>query len=428
MVSAARRGVVTGLGVLSSIGSDPDAFWQSLMAGRSGIKRIGLFDPSELPCQVAGEMTDFDAKNFLDKKDRKQLRVMARTIQLAVACAQSAISHSKVDKKALDLTRFGVIFGAGMVAMELPETADAAALCKLPERGKIDLKLWGTKGLEVIQPLWMLRYLPNMLACQVSILHDAQGPNNTITQDDVAGLLALGEAMRIMRRDHADFVMVGGAESRVNPLSMTRQSLFLPLSTHNADPATACRPFDSHRTGLVLGEGSGILVVEEIGHARNRGAEIYADVCGFGAAFNGKDQSEAIERSIRIAMAQAGIGPDEVDHVNASGLGVQKEDQFEAKGIAAAFKDRKDPIEVTTIKAHVGHLGGSSATVELAAVALSLRHGMVPATLNHSVTDPSCPVRVITGKARPLARPYVVKTSFTTEGQCAAAVLGRHQA
>jgi 3-oxoacyl-(acyl-carrier-protein) synthase len=178
----------------------------------------------------------------------------------------------------------------------------------------------------------------------------------------------------------------------------------------------------------VLGEGSGILVVEEIGHARNRGAEIYADVCGFGAAFNGKDQSEAIERSIRIAMAQAGIGPDEVDHVNASGLGVQKEDQFEAKGIAAAFKDRKDPIEVTTIKAHVGHLGGSSATVELAAVALSLRHGMVPATLNHSVTDPSCPVRVITGKARPLARPYVVKTSFTTEGQCAAAVLGRHQA
>jgi 3-oxoacyl-[acyl-carrier-protein] synthase II len=427
MASAARRGVVTGLGVLSSIGSDPETFWQALLAGKTGIKRIGLFDPSELPCQIAGEMTDFDAKNFIDKKDRKQLRVMARTIQLAVACAQAAITHSKVDKKAIDLTRFSVIFGAGMVAMELPETADAAAVSKTPERGKIDLKVWGTRGLEVIQPLWMLRYLPNMLACQVSILHDAQGPNNTITQDDVAGLLALGEAMRIMRRDHADFFLVGGAESRVNPLSMTRQSLFLPLSTHNADPATACRPFDAGRTGLVLGEGSGILAVEEVGHAQKRGAEIYADVCGFGAAFNGKDQSDAIERSIRIAMAQAGIGPDDVDHVNASGMGVEKEDRFEAMGIAAAFRDRKDPIEVTSIKAHVGHLGGSSATVELAAVALALRHGMVPATLNHTATDPSCPVKVLTGQPRPLSRRYVVKTSFTSEGQCAAAVLGRHQ-
>ena len=187
MVNDSRRGVVTGLGVLSSIGSDLETFWQGLLAGKSGIKRIGLFDPSELPCQIAGEMTDFDAKNFLEKKDRKQLRVMARTIQLAVACAQSAINNSKVDKSAINLTRFGVIFGAGMVAMELPETADAAAVCQMPERGKIDLKLWGTKGLEVIQPLWMLRYLPNMLACQVSILHDAQGPNNTITQDDVVG-------------------------------------------------------------------------------------------------------------------------------------------------------------------------------------------------------------------------------------------------
>lgn len=422
-----RRGVVTGLGVLSSIGSDPDTFWQALLAGKTGIKRIGLFDPSELPCQVAGEMTDFDAKNFLDKKDRKQLRVMARTIQLAVACAQSAITHSKVSKPSLDLTRFGVIFGAGMVAMELPETADAAAVCKLPERGKIDLQKWGTRGLEVIQPLWMLRYLPNMLACQVSILHDAQGPNNTITQDDVAGMLALGEAMRILRRDHADFLLVGGAESRVNPLSMTRQSLFLPLSRHNADPGTACRPFDSGRTGLVLGEGSGILVVEELAHAKGRGAEIYAEVAGFGAAFNGKNQADAIERSIRIAMAQAGVGPDDIDHVNASGLGSEKEDRFEAQGIAAAFSGRKEPIEVTTIKANVGHLGGSSATLEMSAAVLSLKHGQVPGTLNHSKTDPSCPVKVLSGGPRPLGRPCVVKTSFTSEGQCAAAVLKRYQ-
>ena len=422
-----RQAVVTGLGVLTSVGTDRESFWKSLLEGRSGIKRIQLFDPSGLPCQIAGEMTDFDAKKFLEKKDRKQLRVMARSIQLAVAGAQAAMTDSLVDKQGLDLTRFGVIFGAGMVAMELAETADAAAVSKMPKRGQVDLKAWGARGLEVTQPLWMLRYLPNMLACQVSILHDAQGPNNTITQDDVASLLAMGEALRIMRRNHADFMLVGGAESRVNPLSMTRQSLFLPLSTHNNEPTLACRPFDRDRTGQVLGEGAGIIVLEEMVHAKRRGASILAEISGFGAAFNGKNQAEAVTRSIILAMRQAGITPDDVDHVNASGMGVAKEDQFEAIGIATAMKGRSEPIEVTTIKANVGHMGASCSSAEMCSAVLSLHHGIVPATLNHANTDPSCPVRVLTGAPRKLTKSYIVKTGFTAEGQCAAVVLRRHQ-
>ena len=166
----------------------------------------------------------------------------------------------------------------------------------------------------------MLKYLPNMLACHVSILHNAQGPNNTITESDVASLLALGEAYRILGRDQADFFLVGGAESKINPLSLVRQCLFEPLSRRNDAPEKACRPFDRSRDGLVLGEGAGVLVVEELEHARKRGARIYAEVVGFGAAFDRERNGDGLARAIRAALAEAGIGPDDVDHVNAHGL------------------------------------------------------------------------------------------------------------
>src|SRR5205085_1613286 len=188
------------------------------------------------------------------------------------------------DKSQLDPTRFGVEFGAGLIASELPELIDAARASANCEPGKVDLEKWGEAGIPAIQPLWMLKYLPNMLACHISILHDAQGPNNSITENDAAGLLALGEAYRILQRDGADFFLVGGAESKVNPLSMVRQCLFEHLSHRNDAPEKACRPFDRGRDGLVIGEGSGVLVVEELDHARRRGARIYAEILGFGAA------------------------------------------------------------------------------------------------------------------------------------------------
>ena len=211
---------------------------------------------------------------------------MARTIQLAVAAAQCALDDSGVDKEKLDPTRFGVEFGAGLIATELEELGDAALASANCQPGSVDLEKWGQQGLASIPPLWMLKYLPNMLACQVSILHNAQGPNNTITESDVAGTLALGEAFRILCRGQADFFLVGGAESKINPLSMARQCLFESLSHRNDAPEKACRPFDRRRDGLVLGEGAGVLAMEELEHARRRGARIYAEVAGFGAAFD----------------------------------------------------------------------------------------------------------------------------------------------
>src|SRR5207245_3869236 len=191
-------------------------------AGKSGIKPIRAFDAANLPTRFAGEIVGFDAKSYIPKQDRKGLRVMARGIQLAVAAAQLAVDDSAIDKGKLDPARFGVEFGSGLLATELEEIGPASVISANCQPGVVDLEKWGEHGLPVIPPTWMLKYLPNMLACHVSILHNAQGPNNTITENDIAGLLALAEAARIIARDQADLFLVGGADSKINPLSMVR--------------------------------------------------------------------------------------------------------------------------------------------------------------------------------------------------------------
>ncbi|HEY7309403.1 MAG TPA: beta-ketoacyl-[acyl-carrier-protein] synthase family protein, partial [Gemmataceae bacterium] len=266
---------------------------------------------------------------------------------------------------------------------------------------------------------------PNMLACHVSILHDARGPNNSITESDVASLLALGEAYRILVRDQADFFLVGGAESKLNPLSMVRQCLFEHLSRRNEEPERACRPFDRERDGLVLGEGAGVFVVEELEHARRRGAKIYGEIVGFGAAFDPTLKGDGLARAIRAALNDSGIGPEEVDHVNAHGLATKDSDAWEARNIREVFGDGPAAAPVFAPKSYIGNLGAGGSTTELAASLLALEHGHLPPTLNYERPDPDCPVTVLAGQPRPIARPYVVKVSFTQMGQCAALVVRR---
>ncbi len=441
MAASSRRAVVTGIGVLSSVGMGPASFWEALREGRGGIRPIRAFDASGLPVRIAGEIATFDAKDFIDKKERKSLRMMARTIQLAVCAAQRALEDGAVNKQQLDPTRFGVEFGSGLIASELEELGDAAQASVNCQPGVVDLEKWGDAGMSVIPPTWMLKYLPNMLACHVSILHNAQGPNNTITESDVAGTLALGEAFRILRRDQADFFLAGGAETKVYPLSMVRQCLFEALSRRTDEPEKACRPFDRGRDGIVLGEGGAVLVLEELGHARRRGARVYGEVVGFGAAFDPPDRAAApvavtgnptpgrrahgLARAVRAALAEAGIGPDEVDHVNAHGLSAVELDAWEARGLQEIFGECDPPVPVFAAKSYFGNLGAGGGTAELAASLLALHHGLVPATLNYEQPDPACPVPVLAGAPRPLQRDHVVKVSFTQMGQCAAVVVRR---
>jgi 3-oxoacyl-[acyl-carrier-protein] synthase II len=422
MATISRRVVITGLGVLSPLGLDLAGYWQALQAGRSGVRPIDGFDVSALPSRIGGQVVGFDARNYIDKKERKNLKSMSRSIQLAVAAAQLALDDSGVDKARLDPTRFGVDFGAGLIATDLEELADAAWVSGNCQPGVVDLEKWGEQGLRCIQPLWMLKYLPNMLASHVSILHNAQGPNNTITENDVASLLALGEAYRIVGRDQADFMLAGGADSKMNPLSLVRHNLFVPLSRRNDAPERASRPFDRCRDGIVPGEGAGVLVVEELEHARRRGARVYAEIVGFGAASDHARTGAGLARAIGAALADAGIGPEDLDHVNAQGFSARDTDAWEAQGLVRALGGGR-PVPVFAPKSYFGNLGAGASGVELAASILALGHGLLPPTLNYEEPDPECPVPIAAGAARPTTHRHALKVAFTEMGQCAAVVV-----
>jgi 3-oxoacyl-[acyl-carrier-protein] synthase II len=422
MASSSRRAVITGLGVISPIGLTKADFWESLSHRRSGIGSISAFDASALPTRIGGEVKGFEPKNYVDKKERKSLKIMSRSIQLAVAASQLALDDSGIDKAGLDPDRFGVEFGAGLIASELEELGPPAQTSANCQPGSVDLEQWGAQGLACMPPLWMLKYLPNMLACHVSILHDARGPNNTITENDVASVLAMGEAYRILARNQADFFLVGGADSKINPLTLVRHSLFAPLSRRNDAPDKASRPFDRNRDGFVPGEGAGVFVLEDLEHARRRNARIYAEVVGFGAAFDRKRDGTGLARAIRAALGDAGIGPDNIDHVNAQGFSAVDSDVWEAQGIHEVFGKCAPAVPVFAAKSYMGNLNAGSGTTELAASVLALEHGQLPPTLNYEEPDPRCPVMVATAP-RPVTRAHVLKISFTEMGQCAALVV-----
>jgi 3-oxoacyl-[acyl-carrier-protein] synthase II len=422
MTVSSRRAVLTGIGIISPIGLEPATFWESLHQGRGGIRQIKSFDASGMPVQIAGEVDGFDAKSYLDKKDRKSLKVMARPIQLAVAAAEKALQDGRVEKDKLDPTRFGTEFGASLIASELAELGVAAQLSANCRPLQVDLEKWGAQSLPSMPPLWMLKYLPNMLACHVSILHNAQGPSNTITESNVAGLLALGEAFRIIGRDGADLFLAGGGDSKVNPLSLSRLCLFEPLSRRNDAPDKASRPFDRNRDGTVLGEGAAVFVLEELEHARRRRARIYSELVGFGAAFDRDRSGDGLARAITAALSEAGIQPSDIDHVNAFGASDIDSDVTEARAIGHAFRDCPSPVPVFAAKSYLGNLGAGSAPAELAASVLAVYHGVLPQTLNYEEPDPACPISVSREQSRTTRRPYFLKVSFTDLGQCAALV------
>jgi 3-oxoacyl-[acyl-carrier-protein] synthase II len=421
MSAAPRRTVLTGLGLVTPLGLDTAATWEGIQAGRSGVGPIQSFDASRLPVRFAGEIRNFDAKNFIDKSGRKQIKVMARGIQLAVAAAQQAMDDGKVDKATLDPTRFGIEFGSGLLATELKDLAAAAALSCQPPYWAVDLEKWGSEGLGQIEPLWMLKYLPNFLASHISILHNAQGPNNSITQSGVSGLLALGEAHRILRRGQADFMLVGGAESKVNPLTMTRNCLFAPLSRRNDAPERAARPFDRDRDGQVIGEGAGVVLAENLEHALKRGANIYGELVGFGSAFDRNLDGSGIARSVRAALAQAKVPVETIDHVNAHGLSTPRADRAEARAIGDTVGST---VPVFAAKSHVGDLGAGSGIFELAISLLALRSGTMPGTMNYEQPDPSCTVAV-SRESRIVQKDCFLKIGFNDMGQCAAVVVRR---
>lgn len=422
MVASSRRVVFTGIGVLSSVGSELDAFYDALLDGKCGIRPITLVDTSELSVKLAGEIPDFAPKTILDKEARKSLRMMVRTIQLGVCASTLALRHAGFEKGKIDPDRFGVEFGCGMMATELDDLTPAARASLNCKPDSISLGQWGSSGMNEIPPLWMLKYLPNMPACHVSIQNDARGPNNSITASDAAGLLAVGEAFRILGRDLADFMIVGGTESKLNPLSLVRYSMFYPLVKGNVTPEETIRPYDRDRKGTIFGEASGVFALEDLDHARRRGVTIHGEVTGFASGFDHGRKGPVLAAVIRKAMKEAGITPDDVDHVNGHGIGTNEADAWEARAIHEVFGDS---VPVYTGKSAFGHSGAAGGVLELIVSVLALQRGQLPATLHHDHPARDCPISVHTGKPRPVTKDHAVKISFTDMGHCAAVVIRR---
>ena len=419
MVTSPRRTVLTGFGVLSPIGSTPGAFWDALVAGACGVRTISLLDASALPCRIAGEVPNFSAKAAIDKSYRRSLNAMARTVELGVVGAQLGLQNAGIAKGTVPPNRIGIEFASLMGATDLNDMAGASKLAS-PDGEAIDYAVWGERGLPEITPLWMLKYLPNMPACHTTILYDIQGPSNTQIPGDTAGLVALAEAARIIRRGAADVMVVGSSEGRLNPITLSRYNLFVQLSKRNDDPARAVRPFDETRDGTVTGEGAAVFTLEDLDHARARGATVLGELAGWASGVDRGKKGPGLARVIRTALAAARIQPSDVDHVNAHGTGTTAGDAFEARGIAEVF-GREVPVFAPLSR--FGNLGAASALMELACSVLALGRGVLPGTLNHTEPAADCPVRVHTGDPRPTTKPYVLKVTYTNLGQCAAAVI-----
>lgn len=413
--------VITGLGIVSPIGIGKEACWDSVLAGRSGVRRISLFDPAGLPVQIAGEISDFDPKPFL--YNRKALKVMARDTQLGVAAAKLAWEDAKLQPGIVDPERIGIVLGADRICNPVAESEAAYRSCMV--NGQFDFSLWGTAGLQASYPLSFLRVLPNMIACHISIAHDARGPNNTIHQGEVSALLALEEAVRVLQRGWADVVLAGGASSQMDPYDWVRHCTLGGLCGRQEEPGAACRPFDADRDGQVRGEGAAVFVLERASHARNRGAPILGEILSATSAAEPYRPGQlpkgtALSRVICQALQQARLRPSDLGHVNAHGLSMPLEDSWEAQLLAQWVPG----VAVTAPKSFFGNLGAATGAVELGISLLGLQQGLIPPTLNYQKPDPTCPVRVVHGSPWESTKP-ILAINWTYSGQAAALVVAK---
>jgi 3-oxoacyl-[acyl-carrier-protein] synthase II len=423
-----RRVVITGLGLISPLGNTPAALWSALMAGTSGVGTTSIMPADRQPMKYSaeargftGEIDDFGPLEKERKKAiKKGLKVMCRETRMAVAAAQLAIADAGFAEKPMDPEMSGVVLGSDYM-LTMPEDYSLGMKTCAPE-GEFEYAKWGKDGLSDMAPLWMLKYLPNMPASHIAIYNDLRGPNNSLTMREAAGNLAIGEAFRTIQRGHANMMVAGATGTRILPMQAIHALQTEQMAAENCDPTKASRPFDKSRTGMVAGEGAGMIVLEELSSAKARGATIYAEVLGLGSAnvadaeLHGKCDV-ALERAMKAALRDAGHGPDDVGHINAHGLSTTERDADEARAIQNVFGARASEVPVTALKSYFGNLGAGSAVVELIASALAMREGKLPPVLNFKTADPECAVAVATAGSSP-GRSFL-NLSVTPQGQAA---------
>ncbi len=429
------RVVITGLGAVTPLGLSVEEMWAGLVAGESGIGPIKAFDPVGFTCKIAGELPDYSIRDYVPKSHRKATKLMSRDIELSVIAALDAVKDSGFVTKGIDPeninidpARTAINLGAGLISCDLVELAPAISHSTV--EGKFDIRKWGCEGLEMVTPLWLLKYLPNMLPCHIGIIHDIQGPSNTITCGESGSLLAIAEATQTIIRGAADVALAGGAEAKVNPIVMIRQCLLRRATSENNDePTSACRPFDADAKGSVFGEGAGIVILESLENARKRGARIYAELAGIGQSNSLNPQYEHIEpdgKGIRLAiekaMADAQIEPADLDLVVPHGTGIPADDLAEARAIEAALGEAAGKVAVWPTKSMLSNTGAACGALDVIAAARAMSEGLIPAAKNCQKPAQGCNLNISRKPVKKKIR-YALCCTYTFGGQTAAIVL-----
>jgi 3-oxoacyl-[acyl-carrier-protein] synthase II len=439
-----RRVVITGLGPISAVGVGVDALWTALVEGRSALKPIARFDASAFPCKHAGELSDeqFSVRNVVPKSYRKNTKVMARDMELAVGAADAAVRDAGLTTIGIDPDaaptipqhRFGCHIGAGLIAADVDELTAALYTARNGD-GKFDVNEWGRTGMNNLTPLWLLKYLPNMLACHVTIIHGCKGPSNTITCSDASSGLSIGESMRVIERGDADACLSGGAEYKHNHMGLLRQTYAKRLAEtqEDEDGGAVVRPFDREARGTLLGEGGGILVLEAEESARARGASVYvyAVVSGFGSTqsfcpdtvgIELDPTGEGIADAISVALESAKLTPSEIDAIVPMGTGAMHIDAAEAAAIKSVFGDRARDVPMVTTTPNVGLCCAGNGAIQTIAAAKALREQRLPARMN-TINADGLNAAKCESKAAELRHMLVVSTSLG--GQNVALVLSQ---
>ena len=432
---SSSRVVITGLGAVSSLGLSVADMWDGLLAGRCGISEITAFDPVGFSCKLAGQAPDYKIQQYVPKAVRKSTKLMSRDIGLSVIAAKEAFVSSGLVTKGIDPenvkaepTRMAINLGAGLISCDLVELAPAVAASVTD--GEFDIRKWGKEGIELVTPLWLLKYLPNMLACHIGIIHDIQGPSNTITCAEAAAHIAISEAAQIISRGGAVCALAGGAEAKVNPIVMIRQCLLKrATSENNDDPAGSCRPFDADAKGSVFGEGAGMLILEELENAKKRGAKIYAEIAGSGQSNSINPTYEHLEAdgfglqiAIEKAMADAKIKPGDLDLIIPHGTGIAADDLAEAKAIEAALGEKAREIPVWPTKSMLSNTGAAGGALDVVAAVCVMEEGKIPAAKNCDRKADGCNLNIVKQPQQKKIR-YVLCCSYTYGGQTAAVIL-----
>jgi len=428
MTSALRRVVVTGMGVIGPLGNTKEETWDALSAGRSGVGPLSLIPLGSLPTSIAaearafrGEADDFGPLEKEQKKGiRKGLKMMCRECQMGVAAAQWALSDARLAPGAFDPGRAGVHFGSDYM-LTVPEEFTEGVLQCLTDGGDFDFSRWAPEGMPKMSPLWLLKYLPNMPASHIAIYNDLRGPSNSLTLREASANLAVAGAFQAIVQDRADVMIAGATGTRLHPMKMVHAVQQEEVAPGNGDPARASRPFDRRRQGMVLGEGAGAVVLEELDAALARGATIYAEVlAGGSSSVAGRNLVARRDLAIRNALAavleNAGLAPDDVGFVHAHGLSTRSSDRDEAWAIGGVFGGRAKPLPVTAAKAYFGNLGAGGGLVELVAAIMAMHHGRLFPILNYEHPDPECPIRAVTGDEVAPGDCFV-KVNVTPQGQ-----------